>query len=393
MQKRRSKQKKQTRLQKLKEAYHKHFILANDEHFDVVYGVVFSNHLDSDAVWLYLTGPAGSGKTETLDPLEISDETFFLDQWTNQTLISGFKSQDDKSLAPLLNDKTLIIVDFSPWLSRSRNEVAEMLGQLRRLYDGKMVARFGTGKEVRCRSKFGLIIGVTGAIDKHTRQVAELGERFLFYRLPPLNYTKRVQVGNKAMNDLQQKARQEELRSLAQQVLDYRAEKTPELPDTLKREITEIAELVSRARTPVERDHYTKEILYPPCIEEPGRLAKQLANLARGIAMAREKKTVTESEIQLIRKVGLDTMPANRLEQLKVSYTALPGEVKTADFENKLHVTAKTARIVLQDLILLKILNGKKETVTSGSFNTKRWIGKLKERYARILKKLWAFTS
>ena len=83
-----------------------------------------------------------------------------------------------------------------------------MLGQLRRLFDGKLRPGFGTGKHPNYGAKFGLIIGVTNAIDKHTRLIASLGERFLMYRLPALAYVKRLDVGNMAICETSKERRE-----------------------------------------------------------------------------------------------------------------------------------------------------------------------------------------
>ena len=158
---------------------------------------------------------------------------------------------------------------------------------------------------------------------------------------------------NKASRNLGITQTEQDLRTVAKAVMAITPE-IPTLPDPLREEIYKIADFVARARCKVERDSYTKEPLYHPEPEVPTRLCKQLCDLALGIAMAREKQEVTKEEIELVKKVALDSIPSNQLTLLKAMISFYPEPVKTASLSDsdEVKVTARCVQNWLDDLWL-----------------------------------------
>ncbi len=350
---------KQTPLEKFKALCRKHMVIYDDRYIDVIFGVIFANRLNSKPVWLYLISPPGGGKTEILQSLEQDRrEIYAVSILTAQSLISGrilSKGEKDPSLLPKLDGKVLVIKDFTAMLYSKWETLSAILGQLRDAYDGGCRKVFGTGKETEYSSKFGIIAAVTPAIDKHANLLAPLGERFLMYRSPPVSREERIERAMAASRNLSVEETEDALNCAAARIL-RRNPKQPELPDDLRQELLDLAELVARARCRVERDRTTREPMYFPEAEIPTLLGKQFADLALGLAMAREKPTVTADEVKLVQKVGLDSIPSNQLRLLKVLLSFYPQPRETGLICKALRISRPWGTRWLEDFCMTGVV-------------------------------------
>ncbi len=188
---------------------------------------------------------------------------------------------------------------------------ASILGQLRDIYDGETDFHFGTGARRHYESTFGLIAGVTSSIDRHTRLVANLGERFLKYRMPRPPRAERIARAVKAGKGTGESSKKKDLKEAAHAVLNMKPV-IAEIPDELIEKLAVTAELVATVRTEIDRDRNSRDVVNEPDQEDPPRLTAQFVTLALGIAIAREKSEVTMSEIRLVNRVAVDSMPPIR---------------------------------------------------------------------------------
>ncbi len=171
--------------------------MPNEEPLLVIIAACMANRLLGDPLWLFLVAPPGGSKSELLMSLDASDYIVSLSQLTPHALISGQKvgkGMEDPSLLPRLNNRMLIVKDFTAIMGMNETDRENILGQLRDAYDGKAEKYFGTGEHKTFRSKFGVIAGVTPAIEKFANQSVSLGERFLKYRI---RMSGKVNVGTK----------------------------------------------------------------------------------------------------------------------------------------------------------------------------------------------------
>ena len=161
-----------------------HWLYLEDfQAIDIIMATAISICLPGDPVWLFLIAPAGSSKTELLRSFT-GNLIYTISTLTPQTLISGLKGVKDADLLPKLNGKVLIIKDFTSILSKKNEDQTAIFADLREAYDGYLEKSFGSGVGTkRHESKFGLIAGVTDAIDKYRVVHSQLGERFLKCRL------------------------------------------------------------------------------------------------------------------------------------------------------------------------------------------------------------------
>lgn len=381
---RRKRRSKVTRLEKYKKVAHKHLIIENDEYIDVIFGVVFANRLDSKPVWLHIVGVPGSGKTEILQSLSGTDEIYQLSSLTSNTLISGMvtKAQEkDPSLIPKLDGKVLVIKDFTVILTSRSETRSEIVGQLRDAYDGTCRKTFGTGKDKFYRAKFGVLTAVTNEIDDHLQALSALGERFLLYRLPRLTESESRARADKASRGRSTRQQEEELNQAALLVLMGKGY-VAKLPDERRKEIEDVCVLVAAARTEIKRERQSRSPQRVPQPEVPTRLMKQLCDLAVGIATVRQRRTVGKREVDLVSRVGLDSIPIDRLDVLRVLASAHPNDMTTKSIASVLRMKDSWPRTRLDDLCMLGIV----ETKSPAFGAPAKW--KLTTKHAELLQQI-----
>ena len=82
----------------------------------------------------------------------------------------------------------------------------------------------------------------------------------------------------------------------------------PSLPPAILEQLAALAVYTAKARSSVLWDARASEIEYVPEAEGPGRLAKQFATLARGLALVRTHATVTPADYATVYRVAHDTV-------------------------------------------------------------------------------------
>ena len=265
---------------------------------EVLLAAVVANRLNGDPFWVMFVNPPGGTKTELIRALDDVPDVYQLSSLTAKTLVSGYidpgRSRQDHSLLPKLDGKILALKDFTSVLTMPRDARAEILGQLREIYDGSYRKDFGTGQSFKWKGKVGLIAGVTEAIETYQSATQILGERCLLYRL---GCADGQQVAQKALeNQGREEVCRQHFREAVTLFLD-RIDTTRELeiPDPIRNKLSALATLCVTARTGVMRDG-NGIIEYIPGTEGPARLAKQLSLFLKALTHVRGKATATQEE-------------------------------------------------------------------------------------------------
>jgi hypothetical protein len=268
----------------------------------VVLGAVVANQLDGDPLWQFIVAPPSGLKTEIIRSLTSIEAVYPLSSLTAQTFASGFQSKGDEvSLLMKLDGKVLTLKDFTTVLTMHRDKRGEILAQLREIYDGHYRKEFGNGKVVDWTGKLGLIAGVTPIIDTHYSVNQVLGERFLLYRFAP---AEEVGVARRAMGQQGlEGVMREELREAVAAFFRDLVPLRKTIPEPILDRLAALAAFTARARSGVVWGS-RGELEYVPEPEGPGRLAKQLATLARGLAVLRDTPEVTEADYLTVFRVA-----------------------------------------------------------------------------------------
>ncbi len=338
------------------------------EGIDVALATVVANRMPGDPLWVFVVGPPSSGKTEIIRTLDAVPDVFPLSSLTAQTFASGFERKGtETSLLPKLDGKTVTMKDFGTVLTMYREKKAEILAQLREIYDGSFVKEFGNGKAVRWSGKVGLLAGVTPTIDREYGLNHILGERFLLHRVKsaPARDLARRAIAQR-QHEGEQRAR---LRSLVADFLAGLSSVPPLVPASVEEAIAALAEFAALARSPILFNP-RGEIDLIPAPEGPGRLAKQFVLLAQALAAVRSEAEVSPATFVTIYQVAEDTIPAQRRVMLEVLLDRgqFVGATTTDVAETTGYPTA-TARRYLQELAALRLV----ERLPEGQGKPDRW--------------------
>lgn len=361
----------------VKDAFHVWLYIEDEFAIDVVFATILANKFSGDPIWLFLISPPGGCKSEILRALGTSNETYILSSLTENTLISGFKIKPDPSLIPKLDGKVLIIKDFTAILGIHRDARAKIIGDLRDAYDDECCKTFGTGEKKSYKSKFGLIAGVTPVIDKHWGIQADLGERFLRFRIRLSDRQKAIERA--AANTGQEKKMRAQLSSISQNFLSscggYRVEDIA-IESDLDQRIRYLANLLALGRSRVSRDYNDGTIDYEPDPEIGTRVVKQLKLLGAGFACIHDRDCLNEEDYEFIKRICRDTLPSKEAKILQTMFLLRGGEgipVSTAEIGDETGFPTETCKKVLEDFRILKIVEREGEGTFKWRLTEKFW--------------------
>jgi hypothetical protein len=286
-----------------------------------VYSAIAAHGLPGQPVWPMVIAPPGSAKTSITQPAEELPNVHAIDKLTANTLLSGQitdgKSERKPSLLHRLGASAILIfTDGSTVLGMKSEELAGVLGDFRRMFDGQLRKEVGTtGESLIWKGRVTIVFNVTPDVDRYHSLFQSLGERFVPVRWHrPGGDEDAEKAALQAMNQ-----NHAEMRTAMNRVVGdlFRNLSTADItvPDAYQRQLAALAEFVVRARTPVARDHQ-KELIFPPQPEAPTRLAQQLCQLAKGSSRLARRCVVTDRDIDLARRVGFDCIPPLRRQLL-----------------------------------------------------------------------------
>ncbi len=297
----------------------------------VLLAVCASTQQGGNQLFLQLVGSAGSGKTTMCDGLLVSGHCHHLEHLTG--FHSGWKHPEDGkkdcSLIARINGKTLVTPEADVLMSSPR--FTEIMGQQRRIFDGKSGATYKNSDEdtlyVGLRTPW--IMAGTPAMLDHDQ--SHLGDRFLrFIIADPMEDEKRAILRSALRSErvamlnsangtagslVDPKTRM--AHALTGGYVDWlRAHVEEELalvdvPPEAEDKCIDLAELSAdlRARPNADKrkqeSHDTKEL--------PTRLARQNIRMASCLAVVLNKRVVDGDVLRVVRKVALDTAHGHSL--------------------------------------------------------------------------------
>jgi hypothetical protein len=366
----------------LKQAFSRWLLIEDDAFLPVLTGAVLAHRLGGEPVWLLLVAPPGGTKSEPLRTLYGYPGMYPLSDLTARTFASGL-DKGDPSLLARLKDEILVLKDFTTVLEGQRDERQKILAQLREIYDGRFDQAWGTGRELHWQGRLGFIAGVTTVIDRHQAAMSVLGERFVLFR-PVMPDRKRLARAALHSGGHEAKMREELARAM-HGFLSSRASEPPKPSEETLTDVATVADFITRARSGVHRDGYKRELDYAPEPEAPTRLAKGLATLASGIALAYDSEAVGDREMRLVLRVALDCLPVIRRRVIAALVngsiaTNGDGTLLTRQIADPAGCSTSTIRRTLEDLHALEIVDCDKE----GSAD--RW--SLRPQWVEIFSKL-----
>ena len=329
---------------------------------NVVLCAAAAEKLSGDPPWVLVVGGSGAAKTESVAPLTGAGAITVSTITGEAALLSGTpaKSRAEHATGGLLKkiggSGLLVVKDVTSILSMNRDTRAMVLAALREIYDGHWTRNVGTdgGFTLTWRGRLVVIGAVTTAWDAAHQVVATMGDRFLLVRLRTGDHRRASGLQSMANvgAEVRMRAHLSEVtgKLLAGAAGYVAAEPEPGLTDDEMGSLLGLADLVTRARTPVERD-YQGNPAWAHGLEMPTRFAKQLVQIVRGgLLLGLDRDTAMQVAVRCCQ----DSMPPLRLRVL--ADVAGHPDSFLPDVVDRVQIPKTTADRALQELQLLGLL-------------------------------------
>jgi hypothetical protein len=332
--------------------------------------------LEGEPLWLYLVGAPSSGKSTICELLSADEHhTRPLSKFTG--LVSG--SRQGQHLIPYLQNKCMVIKDGTLLLESTPQQLANVYGELRDIFDGSLEARYRNGVSASFNNiSFGMIIGITERV--YSLNMAALGERFLHCRLETTRETeternetaiRRILSGCKLSvaegND------EGDSRSFPKQ-RQYTAGFINHLHSRLSNEdiirpsftsedctlIQSLADVIACSRANAPRKHDREEISYNSRPEASTRLVKLYSKLALCLCYVLGVNKITPEVRRLMCKCTVDTAHGRQFDILRSITLSQQGMNKQA-VAVATSVPLETLNRKIEDLKSLGVLVQSKE--------------------------------
>jgi hypothetical protein len=342
------------------DAYKQYLYMEDITPLKVVFGMAFANRMaeleGGQMLWMFIVAPPSTMKTELIQSLETSKYTESVSDATNAALVSGFSAQNgkDPSILRQWNGKLILFKDYTEIMAKDAVTAGQWSAILRGAYDGKVERMYGNTQHRKFKCSFGLLAGVTPAIEKLAMVGVSLGERFVRYRLPDIANQDEM-LGRVHGNTGHVAERRTIMKEAANRFLNM----SVAVPDfletsTLAAKLKSLAIWTGKLRTVVERD-FRDRILYEPKAEGPGRVYRSLHQMMMGTAAVDSSTEVREEDYRIAVDIARSTIP-QRVDKV-VEYFAKRGEaVQARDIATDTGLTMSTVRFVLEDMAQIKIV-------------------------------------
>jgi len=345
-----------------------------------------------DPIWLILIGASSGGKSQILRPLALTDAKFMhrIDDLTENTFLSGMKSSGESmSLLTRIGNKGMIVVsDLTVLFSKSPEVRATILSQFRMIYDGEMIKFSGNmDKPIVWHGHLGVLAGSTPSIYSHFEEVADMGERFIYYRMKSFDSKKATKLA------LERKKSGRELDTILSNLyMEYlkdvvaNAKTNWEVSDMVKSRITSVSFLAERIRTTAHIDKFEKVIDRIPVSAMPMRVAIQLMGMARALYAMRNRE-LDDKDLEILDWCAYSLANEEKRACLK-TLCGLPWEVmaSTQYVADIIGLNTTVVRNILQNLSAVGVV------MRSGSGDGLQWMIRDKEDW-EIVRRIEGITG
>ncbi len=325
-------------------------------------------------LWLLLVGSPSSGKTDLVKLIKNNKDVISLDSLTQNSFITGERSTKKEKtydLLPLLNNKCLVIKDWTSLFSLDEKATKKIIGDWVNSYD-KSLSKFSSRRgNITYESEFSHVGCITPAtLNKHTQYLNMIGPRFLHFIIPNLTTDQENQSFDAIFSNEDRSIKEKEAGSLVSAYLDYLNQSDingiKDLSKGAERFLKVASRFMAKARGIVViqsssfKDDQGKDITYYEAldtqIEQPWRAVQQLIALSKYLALVANKNEVGAEELSLTKEIVLSSMPADRANALKVLRNTENQEITSKELSDGSGKSFKTSGRLLEELSSLGIL-------------------------------------
>lgn len=339
--------------------------------YDILMASIVANSLQlGDPVWLTLIGASSAGKSQIIRPFALGNPDIIhrIDDLTANTMISGSLGLEHSLLGRIEDFGILSMDDLTVLFSKNTEARAEILSQFRMLYDGRFSKSSGNKKEEMVWEGYlGMIAGSTPSIYRFFNEVADMGERFIAYRMRPydkekaLEFITKHQYKAKEVDDKLAAVIQEFVQGVVADIDPGLLELSPSVMD----EIREFSSHCTLLRTPVHVDERTGLVDEFPEPEMPLRVMKQLVPMAKALQVV-QGKPLDEESIEPLLWVAYSLSNDKRRSYLKavVELDHASEQITSRTVSRKTGLHSEVVRRGLDQLQALHIVELEDETGT-----------------------------
>ncbi len=352
------------KLQELKKQIEEFQYFEDTDIIDVSIASIIATRLKlGNPIWLIVIGPSSGGKSQILRPLSLTDTKYMhrIDDLTENTFLSASNQKGQVSLLNRIGKEGIMVIsDLTVLFSKSPEVRATILSQFRMIYDGEMIKHSGNNdKPISWKGSLGVLAGSTPSIYRSFEDVADMGERFIYWRMKDYDAEKATRLS------MSRKIYGKELDDkLADLYNEYIKEVLVSgntdivLDDVVKERILKISLFSERVRTTAHMDWRGENINRIPISAMPMRVALQLTAIAKGLAVMRGPEGLTERDYSIIDWCGYSLANEEKRACLRFLATAeFNVFANTTIVADKIGLDTSVTRNILQNLAAVGVLD------------------------------------
>jgi len=344
---------------------------------DVSLASIISTRMElGDPIWMIIIGPSSGGKSQILRPLSLTDTKFLhrIDDLTENTFLSGSKASKEPSLLKRIGSKGMLVIsDLTVLFSKSDEARATILSQFRMIYDGEMTKFSGNSDTpITWKGSLGVIAGSTPNIYSKFEEVADMGERFIYWRMKDYDAEKATRLS--MSRTIYGKELDNKLKDIyadyIKDVIVANKDTQIILSDVTKERILQIAMFAERVRTTAHLTFRDQTMDRIPVSAMPMRVALQLTAIAKGLALIRNHESssqdLTENDYSIIDWCGYSLANEEKRACLRTLAKVKYGEyTKTAVIADQIGLATSIIKTILQNLAAVNVVerNGDGESL------------------------------
>jgi hypothetical protein len=272
---------------------------------------------------------------------------------TPYALASAHGNTGGDGLLYELDQKCLVIEDLSAVSELPKEARGMLFSFLRSAYNGEFVRSTGKGK-IEWKGKFGLLAGATPAIERTRASEASLGERFLNIRMRVDDLDEQALLDAVDQNANKKTRVKQALSDAASDFLENVKFDTKKrvMSQSVLTEIRGLAIGIAKARSHVERDHYTKEVSSP--VERGERATRVYLQLQLLACAAHQIGADWDEVLSICQRLALDAIPISRLKALRSVHS---GASRLKDVAESINMSGPYVQRTMDDLVMLGVID------------------------------------
>lgn len=271
--------------------------------------------LSTEPIWPVVVGPPSTGKTEICIRPFVSMRPNYLPQSdiTPKAFLSGTGGTQGSLLHRTGPSGVWLFKDFGTIMSKREQDLKEILGFLREMFDGELSREVGGKKVKHWQGKITVMAAATEEIERARLVMSALGERFVMVRWGrgdsmARSRKARAQIGH-------ERQIREESQQVVKQFLEGAVTRLPAMPsEELSGRIDCLAEMTAWLRAHIIRDRTDNKsiVIDVPEWEGSTRLAKTMSSLVAFHAALFGHAEPTKDDLAPAIRIAFDSVKPNR---------------------------------------------------------------------------------